>query len=249
MSSQESKTADKPSKNKKKKKKSHVPFPLWYHIWYGAWWIWLRVTAGVMYRMQYVHNDRIPREGGLLMVSNHQSNFDPPMVGCGVWHPNRYMAKKSLFKNFFFGTHLKWLGAFPIDRDGVGLEGVKTSLGILKDGQRLVVFPEGGRTEDGEVQSFMSGAVMLARRGKTQIVPAAIEGPFDIYPRGCKIPKLWGKIVIGYGEVIPYEDYKDLNDEDFVELLETAVRKVHAELCELPSIKRQRAKRKLKTEA
>lgn len=131
---------------------------------------------------------RIPDSGPLLIIANHQSFLDPPIIGQSFSRPLVYLARKTLFRNPMFATLIRGLGAVPIDQDGVGKEGIKAVLEQLSLGKAVVVFPEGTRSPDGRLQPFRPGIHLLIRRTNAPILPVGVAGAFDAWPLFRKYP-------------------------------------------------------------
>ena len=146
---------------------------LLHRAWYGFWRCVLQLLAVLVYRVRFSGRENIPATGGVLVVSNHQSHFDPPLVGIGCPRQMNYVARETLFGFRLFGWILKSVGGIPIDRDGFGLRGIKESLKLLKRGEMVLIFPEGTRTR-------------TARSGGS--VPASPRWPPDRMPPSCRWP-------------------------------------------------------------
>ena len=101
-------------------------------------------------RVRVVGAANVPRAGGLLVVANHVSNFDPPLLGIAVPRPVSYMAKKELFGIPVLGAILPRVNAFPVDRAAGGTAALRASLRMLKEGRCVGMFPEGGRNVHGD---------------------------------------------------------------------------------------------------
>ncbi len=163
------------------------------------------------------------------MVCNHQSHFDPPLVGSGVPRMMTYLARKTLFEIPVLGPFIHSVNAIPIDRDGLGLGGIKESLRRLKQGQMVLIFPEGTRIRDGRIAPFRPGFTTLAVRAKAAIVPAAIHGAFDAWPRSQPFP---GRhpVHVGYGKPIGADELSRYDERSLVAEIERRVRECHAKL-------------------
>ena len=111
-----------------------------------------------------------------------------------------------------------------------GFEGVKQSLKRLRGGEMVLVFPEGSRTWDGEIASFKEGALTLAQRSRSTILPTAIDGCFDAWPRTNKFPHLSGKMRVVYGKPISFEEFQDMDEEQLRRLVEQRIHELHAGL-------------------
>jgi 1-acyl-sn-glycerol-3-phosphate acyltransferase len=167
------------------------------------------------------HN--FPASGGALVCANHQSNLDPPMVGMMANRRMNYLAKKTLFHH----QPLKWiiehLDAIPIDRDGLGIGGIKETIRRLRRGEMVLIFPEGQRTFDGEMVPLMPGICALARRTGVPLVPVGFDGAFHAWRRGTPFPRT-SRVWMVVGKPIGKEDYESLDDEQLVQLLEARIR-------------------------
>jgi 1-acyl-sn-glycerol-3-phosphate acyltransferase len=212
-----------------------LPNRLWYQILR-----WLICLAGSMaFGLRYFGRGNIPKTGPVLVVSNHQSHFDPPLIGSGCWRRMNYLARETLFRFAVFGWLIRSLDAIPIDRDGMGLNGIKESLRRLKRGEMVLIFPEGTRTRDGEVAPFRPGFTVLAARSKAWILPVAIQGAYDVWPRTKKLPGL-GTIHVAFGQAIPPEEVANCDERELMAEVERRVRQCHAMLRKHPSFTRKR---------
>jgi 1-acyl-sn-glycerol-3-phosphate acyltransferase len=195
---------------------------------------WLIYMTGILvYGVRYWGRTNIPKTGPVLVVSNHQSHFDPPIVGAGSSRRMNFVARETLFHFAPLGWLIRSLDAIPIDRDGLGLNGIKESLRRLKRGEIVLIFPEGTRTRDGEIARFRPGFTALAVRSKAAIVPVAIEGAFAAWPRAQKLPGL-GTIHVFYGEPILPEDVARYDERELTAEVERRIRQCQAILREHP---------------
>jgi len=121
------------------------------------------------------------------------------------------------------------LDAIQLETNGIGFAGIKESIKRLKNGEIILVFPEGARTWDGNIAPFLQGSLVLAQRTKSAILPAAVCGAYEAFPRTKKYPRPWGKIRIVYGPLIPYEEIKDLTEEALRHMCETRVAELFQE--------------------
>ncbi|WP_027340281.1 lysophospholipid acyltransferase family protein [Halonatronum saccharophilum] len=120
--------------------------------------------------------EHIPKEGGAIVVANHTSNFDPPIVGSALNRKINYMAKEELFDGFFKDKLIRALGAFPVKRGRADLSAVRRALSLLKEGELLGLFPEGTRSKPGKLRRAKSGAVMIALKSEVPIIPIGLKG-------------------------------------------------------------------------
>jgi 1-acyl-sn-glycerol-3-phosphate acyltransferase len=171
-----------------------------------------------MYRVR-VHDERnVPMTGGAILLANHQSHFDPPAIGAVVRRRLNFVARKTLFK-WPWSLHIGALDAIPLDQEGVGASGIKETLRRLRNGEAVLLFPEGSRSWDGEITPMMPGICALARRCRVPLVPVGIAGAFEAWPRGTPRPKLSGVIHIQFGPpFMPKSSDKSADDELLAEV-------------------------------
>lgn len=158
----------------------------------------------VVYRVRHRGIGRVPKTGGVLLVANHQSFFDPPLIGgCLTTRDTDFLARGGLFKFKPFAWFITKLNATPI-RQGAGDTGaIKEIIKRLNEGKAVVVFPEGSRTPDGSIQKFERGISVLLKRAHCVAVPVGVAGVFDVWPRHRKLPRLFTKpVAVVYGEPI-----------------------------------------------
>jgi 1-acyl-sn-glycerol-3-phosphate acyltransferase len=131
--------------------------------------------------------ENVPATGGCIIVSNHASFLDPPIVGAGVRHRQvRFMARDTLFTGRFMGWLLPAIGVIPLDRTRGDIGALRQAIRLLKDGAVIGLFPEGTRTHDGHLQAPKGGIGFLIAKAGVPVVPAYISGSFRAYPRGAR---------------------------------------------------------------
>jgi 1-acyl-sn-glycerol-3-phosphate acyltransferase len=174
------------------------------------------VRAGfLLFSKLNVFNERnVPRKGGVLLVSNHISYLDPPLVGITCSRKVHFMAKKELFHSSFLKWYMSLTGQISVNR-GKGKEAVDIAVELLKQGRCICIFPEGTRSKTGEMLEPRTGVVVLASKANVPIVPVFITGTFDMFPPGTKFPKLFRQVYIIYGEPFHLtDDENDLTSKD-----------------------------------
>lgn len=130
----------------------------------------------------------VPRTGPVLLLANHQSMFDPVLVGLASRRYLSYLARKTLFEQPVLAPLIRSLHAIPIDRNA-GKDGIQAVLDALGRGRAVLMFPEGERTPDGTVLPLKPGVTLLIKRVKCPIVPVGIAGAYAAWSRFMKIPK------------------------------------------------------------
>lgn len=184
---------------------------------YSLLWLLCWVLSQVWFQFRFSGRKNVPPAGPVLLVANHQSFLDPVLVGIACPRQIRALARHELF--FWpLGWLIRTLGAVPVDRQRSALGGIKASLELLKQGEVLLVFPEGTRTPHGQLQPLHPGFCLLARRTGATIVPAAIDGAFLAMPRGSSFPRPT-QIRLSFADPIPTAQVAQLSDEELVQLV------------------------------
>jgi 1-acyl-sn-glycerol-3-phosphate acyltransferase len=166
-----------------------------------------RLFFWLFYRLRTEGRVHVPARGGFILASNHASYLDPPALGAAVAHRElHFMARSSLFRNWFFGWLIRRVNAHPIER-GKGLDqNWDVFLRLLERGQGLLVFPEGTRTTTGELQRGKLGFGMLAYAARTPVVPAYVYGTFAAMPKGGR--HRFQRLYVRFGPPVPLDDLR-----------------------------------------
>ena len=133
-----------------------------------------RPIMKVFYRYKFINNNSIPHEGAYIIASNHMSFSDPVLLGLGQRRRLFFMAKQELFKNKFFGGLIRALGVFPVERGAGDGKAIKTGEDLIKEGNVMTIFIEGGRTKTGELMRPRSGCALVAQQMQVPVIPACI---------------------------------------------------------------------------
>lgn len=156
----------------------------------------------ILWRVKYHDKQNIPKnlKGGLLIVANHQTYFDPFFICAPIKRKYRFMAWDKAFGWFLVGWLIKYLGAFPVDtKRGTTKSVMRESLGALRDGATVLIFPEGARSfPDGKLQEFKNGAARIALEAGVPILPVTVKGANRVWSQTMKRPRLFRKIEIYY---------------------------------------------------
>lgn len=152
-----------------------------------------------LFRIKVIGKENIPKEGPVIICSNHISNFDPPVVGITSSRDISFMAKGELFESKFSNKLLTNLNAFPIQRGAADRTALRNGLKVLKKGKTLGLFPEGTRSKTGELGEPLSGIGFFALRSEAEVVPCAIIGSY----------KGFNKLTVAYGEPLDMEYYRN----------------------------------------
>ena len=149
--------------------------------------------------------DNIPSSGPFILASNHQSFFDPPALGCRLPRNLHYFARNTLF--FWpLGILIRNLNSIPVNRSTLDIKTLKLVLSVLNQGNPLLVFPEGTRSCNDQVQSGKKGIGLLLAKSGVPVVPAKVIGGYKVLGRGMIFPRIGKQIVIKYGPVVYMKD-------------------------------------------
>jgi cytidylate kinase len=175
---------------------------------------WLaRIYFKIFFRLQVYGVEHL-RPGAGLLVANHTSFFDPPVLSVSCPEEVHFLARESLFRIPLLGRLIKMLNTHPVSRDASDLHVLRQMVRLLGEGQKLIMFPEGTRSATGEIQSFERGFSFLAKKAKCTIYPAYIDGAHKSWPMGRKFPRFFGKITCVFGAPIEWEDFEDFPKDE-----------------------------------
>lgn len=181
--------------------------PLWQILLYEFSRLMTVIVATLIYRYRAYGASRIPPTGALLLIANHQSFLDPPAVGLAVTNRQLdYVARFGLFRSRIFSRIITLFNALPIREDSGDAAAIREILRRLGEGKAVLIFPEGARTPDGRMRPFKRGVALLVKRAKCPVVPVAVEGCFDAWPRTNRMPRIWNaSISTAVGDPIDHE--------------------------------------------
>jgi 1-acyl-sn-glycerol-3-phosphate acyltransferase len=169
----------------------------------------VRVVYDGFFRGDIEGEENLPPRGPFLLAANHQSHLDPPFVGAPVPHEIAFFARKTLWKPGIAAWWLDAIEAIPVDRDGGSdVRAMKRVFGAFKEGRVVILFPEGTRSPDGNLQPPKPGIGMLACRAGVPVIPARIFGSFEAFGRGGRL-RLGTPVSIVYAKPMAPAEYDD----------------------------------------
>ncbi len=194
--------------------------------WWAAWF-----AVSMIYRLRVIHPKRVPRRGPILVVANHQSHLDPPAIGVSLRYRHIVpIARIGLFKNRFFGWLIGMLNSIPINEKEGDTVAIRKAIKELEAGRCILVFPEGARSPDGRLQEFKRGAWVIISRAKCPVLPAAVEGLYDAWPRTRKTPRLWRqRAAVAFGEVLDYDRLAAMGPDEGLAYLRSRIEELRIE--------------------
>ncbi len=206
----------------KNKPKSKPPTMRWFRFARGL----CNIFCNLFFRISVYGRENVPKTGAVLLVSNHQSYLDPVLCGIPLQRPSHFLARDTLFTNPFLGRLISSVNTMPVKRGKSDLAAMKMVIGKLKQAQMVCLFPEATRSVDGKISQFKPGFGLLCRRGRAAVVPVAIDGAFEAWPRHKKIFSIGKKITISYGKAITAEDVKNMDDKELADDLTQTLRRM-----------------------
>jgi 1-acyl-sn-glycerol-3-phosphate acyltransferase len=164
----------------------------------------------MFFRGDVVGLEHVPASGGFVIAANHASFIDPPFIGSQVPRQIAYFARKTLWKPGFASWWLDSVGTIPVDRDGgQDVSAIKRVLKAIKENRGLILFPEGTRSPDGQLQSAKAGVGLIACRTQVPVVPVRIFGSFEAFGKGAKFPRLGTRVTVVFGQPLLPAAYDD----------------------------------------
>lgn len=160
----------------------------------------LRLVFGVWLRYRARGIGNVAREGGGLILVNHQSFLDPLLVGVPLQRPISFLARDSLFPVPFVGWILRNTYVMPINRDAASTASIRHAIRRVNDGFLVGIFPEGTRSTDGDVGEFKPGFISLIRRIRQPVYPVGIAGAHEAMPRRGILRLCSRKVHVVFGE-------------------------------------------------
>jgi 1-acyl-sn-glycerol-3-phosphate acyltransferase len=196
--------------------------------WLG--WMAFGAAFRTLFGLKIVGADKLITEGPVLVASNHQSFLDPPLIGNLYDTEMVFLARKTLFVGFFKWLYPQW-NAIPVDQNRPDMASLKTIIRKLKEGHRVLVFPEGERTLDGKIGTAAPGIGLIAVKSGAVIQPVRISGAREALPRGSSRVR-FSRITVTVGEPIRLTP-DELSAKDGKETYDRIAKKIMAAIEEL----------------
>jgi cytidylate kinase len=222
-------TAGKARAKERSSEAPHWDRPLRKLIWYRFVQYGCACLALILLRWRAKGQGHIPATGGALLVCNHVSFLDVFFVGIPLRRPLNYVARSTLFVPVL-GMLIRSVGGFPIQREGIGASGVKETLKRVRAGGIVALFPEGTRSHDGALGPLKPGIAVLAGRVGVPVIPAAVAGLHESWPRSRLAP-LPHPVRVHYGPPIMPEELAGLDAQAITELIRRRMLVIHEEAC------------------
>jgi len=164
-------------------------------------WVVVSPTLHLAFRGKIYGAEKVPMKGPLVVVCNHASDFDAPLLSNCVRRPVAYMSKEELFKIPILSTLIQWYGAYPVKRGKADRAAIRGAQQASENGWAVGLFLEGTRTQDGLVHNPKLGAAMIAKKLQAPILPVCLWGTHQILGVGKKRPRLF-PLTVRIGDLI-----------------------------------------------
>lgn len=205
------------------------------HPWYRFSRFMFRCYFRLWHRGRIIGADLTPPTGGCILAGNHMSFLDPPFFGSACPRSACYMARDTLFRHPLANWILKSWNCVPMNRERGDIGALRTVLRLLEEGKPVLMFPEGTRSDDGQLKEGRAGIGMIAAKARVPIVPMRIFGTNHALPRGTSLPRP-AKVIIRYGEPFVYplpENVDKLRGDDLKALYLDISREIMRRIGEL----------------
>jgi 1-acyl-sn-glycerol-3-phosphate acyltransferase len=170
---------------------------------YFVGWCFVRFVFATYFRWRVFDPERVPTEGPVILAANHASFIDPPLVGAPLHRVVNFLARDTLFRFPGIGRLLRSWNCVPLDRESGGPGGLKGVLDRLRAGGIVLLFPEGTRTADGQLQPARSGIGLVVIKSTAPVVPVRVFGTFEAYARHHRFPRPH-QITLKYGKPLQF---------------------------------------------
>ena len=187
-----------------------------------------RITLRSFSTWRVIGLSNIPKTGPLIIAANHQSNFDPPLLSASIPRKVNFLAKGSVFTGGIVNYLLKAYGAHPVSRNSIDLKAYRWATQLLKQGNVIVIFPEGTRNPKSMNQP-KKGAAKLAMATNAKIIPVGITGTENL-GTWLRVLNPTGKLTVNIGTAIDPNNYPELIQNNDSEGLLDIIMKEIAEL-------------------
>jgi 1-acyl-sn-glycerol-3-phosphate acyltransferase len=162
-----------------------------------------KLLARMIFSMRVIHPERMVESGPLLIAVNHSSFFDPPLAGICSRRGVFYLARKTLLKWPFFGPLFPAMNVIPVERDGNDMSALREVIKKVKDGNAVLLFPEGTRSVDGHLQPARARIGLVIAKTGAPVLPMRIFGAYEAFPKNARRFQL-SQITVVIGEPIHF---------------------------------------------
>jgi 1-acyl-sn-glycerol-3-phosphate acyltransferase len=153
-----------------------------FSYWIG--WCLAKLIGRAFFNLRVIGKENLAVPGGAIIVCNHASFLDPPFVGSAFDEDIYFLARKTLFRNPIFGAVIRTWNSVPVDQDRPDMTSLKTVMRLLREGKKVLIFPEGSRTFDDQLLPPLPGVGLIVAKSDVPVIPMRIFGSGEALPRG-----------------------------------------------------------------
>jgi 1-acyl-sn-glycerol-3-phosphate acyltransferase len=157
------------------------------HLTYWLGHRFFREVARGLFDFRVVNEHHLAQPGGAILAANHVSFLDPPFIGQAFDEPIYFFARRTLFDHPLAGWLLRQWQSIPIDRDRPDAGSLKATIRTLRQGGKVLMFPEGTRSLDGRLQPAKAGVGLFIAKTQVPVIPLYIHGTLQALPRGARM--------------------------------------------------------------
>lgn len=183
------------------------------HLFYRVIYTLARAFFKITFRLKIYGVEHMQPGGGIL-VANHTSFYDPPVLSISCPEEVHFLARKSLFDVPVLGWIIRKLNTHPIHRAAADAQTFRLILQLIAEHKKVILFPEGKRSWDGQLDSMERGFSFLVQKAECSIFPAYLQGAYEAWPRKRRFPKLFGRITCVFGSPIKWREFEGLEKKE-----------------------------------
>src|SRR6266487_4325990 len=197
------------------------------NVYYWLGYNLSRLVGHIFFRLRIIHRERMIQSGPVILAMNHQSYLDPPLAGIACDRAIYFLARRTLMDLPLFRWLLPKLNVIPVNQEGIDRSALKALIRVLKSGNAALVFPEGARTLDGNLQPAQPGTGLVIAKTLAPVVPMRIFGAHEAWARGSKKIRLHPiTIVVGHPNFFTQADIPERGKDVYQRLSERVMNEV-----------------------
>ncbi len=166
----------------------------------------IRILLSLFYKIQPYGVKEHFISGPAIVAANHSSFLDPLVIPLSVPGKIYHLARSTLFNNAFTKWVLTKWACYPVNREKGSSAAFKAAFDLFQQKEKLIIYPEGTRNSDGQIQQGKVGVGMLAIKSGVPVIPVYVGGTFEAFSRNQKFPKIWRRLVTVFGKPLTFED-------------------------------------------
>ncbi len=204
-----------------------------------SFWAWTLMKLGGI-KLEISGSDLLPKNETVVYMANHQSDIDWPIIFRAIPGQYLFLAKKELFDLPVFGTYMRIQKYIPIERDSIrkSFKTYKNIVALIESGNSIVIYPEGTRSYNRELQKFKSFSFAFLQDARVRVVPVAIDGSIDIQKKGSPLISP-GNVKVTILPPISFDDIYNLDAKEFCSVASSRVRHSLLDVLEKSEVVRQ----------